>query len=96
MKSDEPVGAKGTISVVNAVKDCLQESRRSDRRERLDKSAKNWDLYLGHQNFDNKQEGQSCEFLPKTAQATEQFAGFVERALTKYQNPYNIDLPCRS
>jgi hypothetical protein len=46
----------------------LRESREQAedaRRDRMEKNARNMDAFMDRQDFSDKQEGQSAEFLPK-------------------------------
>jgi len=54
------------------------------RRSRIRQNERNLDAYLSHQDFSDKIEGQSAEFLPKTLLAVEQFTAFAKRALTDF------------
>lgn len=90
---DQPIGSDAELTVINAVNQYIAESRESERKRRLEKSKRNWNLYLGIQDFGYKQDGQSQEFIPKTAEAVEQFVGFIEKALGKFEDWYRLDIP---
>ena len=54
------------------------------REPRLKRNSRNWDAFLGLQDWSHKRPGQSKEFLPEVAMAKEQVSAFVKRALTAF------------
>lgn len=79
---DKPVDDQG-LTVIRVVRECKRESDDA-RRSRLHRNKKNMDAYMGIQDFSDKIEGQSTEFLPKISMAAEQLSAFVKRALTQF------------
>jgi hypothetical protein len=79
------------LTVINAVKEYFNEAERA-KRSRMHRNKVNKGAYLGLQNWDHKNPGQSKEFLPKTPVAVEQLAGFVKRALTQFGQWYEVEL----
>ena len=75
-----------TIRIVNA---CLRESQEGKRR-RLELNRINRDAYHNQQDWSHKIEGQSKEFLPKTAETVEQFAAFLKRGLTQFGDWFSV------
>lgn len=88
---DQKVKGKDSDGVISIVNECRLEAEEA-RRDRMDKNDKNWDAYLGRQDFSHKQEGQSAEFLPKTAVAIEQMAALVKRGLVQFGPFYDVQL----
>lgn len=87
---DETMG-KAELGVIDAVNQMRLEAE-DGRRTRMDKNEKNWDAYLGRQDFSHKQEGQSAEFLPKTAVAIEQMSALVKRGMIQFGPFYEPEL----
>jgi len=90
---DIPVTSKGSndLTVLNAIRVFKDEARRS-RITRLKRNRENRHAYMGIQDWDHKNKGQSREFLPKTPVAVEQFTGFIKRALTQFGAYYDVEL----
>lgn len=75
---------------------CIQESKKEAEAAKLNRlvlNKQNFDCYLGAQNFAYKQAGQSREFLPKLAVATEQFSAFIKNGLVSFGNWFSVDTP---
>lgn len=79
------------VSVIQAINACRHESEMA-RRDREVQGDKNWQLYLGKQDYSHKQEGQSQEFLPKVPVAVEQMSALVKRALVQFGNYFSVDV----
>ena len=79
------------FSVVRAVRQYKTESEDA-RRSRVVTADRNWDAYLGKQDWSHKQEGQSTEFLPKVPVSVEQLAALVKRGMVQFGNYYSIDV----
>jgi hypothetical protein len=77
-------------TILRATREYIREAD-SARRERLDHDQRNWDAFLGKQDFSHKLPGQSQEVLPKVAVSVEQFAAFVKRALVQFGSWFSID-----
>lgn len=88
-QNDEEVepGGYGVIEVINQYR---HESEMA-RRDREFKGDKNWNLYLGHQDWSHKLEGQSKEFLPKVPVSVEQLTSLIKRALVQFGNYFSVD-----
>jgi hypothetical protein len=76
------------LTILNAVRD-FRDKARDARRTRLKKNRRNREAFMGLQDFSYKIEGQSTEFLPKTATAVEQFVSFVKKAMTQFGAYYD-------
>lgn len=77
-KDDNEVNS--TDPIVQSVVNCYQEAKHS-KLERMIKNAMNYNCYHLKQDWSHKNKGQSKEFLPKTAIATEQLTSFIQQAL---------------
>jgi len=78
---------------------CIREAKREAadaKRDRIKLNKQNFNTYLGVQDFGYKQAGQSREFLPKLAVATEQFSSFIKQGLVAYGNWFSVDVPPHS
>lgn len=95
---DIPVGGGGPGSDLTLLTALRAYKREGDdaKRTRMQKSRENMNAYLSIQDWSYKTEGQSREFLPKTAVAVEQFVGFVKRSLTQFGSYYDVELPLGS
>ena len=62
-----------------------------DLRMRLNRQ--NRAVYDGRQDFDDKIEGQSKEFIPLTMNAVEQFSAFIRRSVTQQGSYFQVTLP---
>lgn len=81
MSGDESVAPYDTLSVVQAVLACMDESEEA-RRQRDELNQINFDAYHCRQDNSGKMKGQSREFLPKTPMALEQFAAFIRKGVS--------------
>ena len=79
------------IGVIEAINQCRRESEDA-RRDRERKGQKNWDMYLGKQDFSHKQAGQSHEFLPKVPISVEQLASIVKRSLVQFGKYFSAEV----
>ena len=79
------------IGVIEAINQYRQESADA-RRDRDWKGDRNWDMYLGKQDWSHKQPGQSQEFLPKVPVSVEQLAALVKRALVQFGKYFSVDV----
>jgi len=89
--SDEPVGDNDSLTILQAVRSCFNEAEEA-KRSRLEKNRINRDVYFGRQDWSDKQEGQSTEFLPKVSTSVEQMCAFIKRGLIKFGDWYSVDL----
>ncbi len=80
---DRPVAQGADLSVSTVFDSCFMEADRA-KQSRMNRNKVNQAAYLNLQNWDHKADGQSREFVPKTAAALEQFTGFAKRALTQF------------
>ena len=88
---DVPVAKHDSLTVINVIKQCMDEAKRSkSRRDLLDEQ--NWDAYHGRSMNNNKVDGQSDEFIPKVAQALEQIAASIKRGLVAFGNYFDVTL----
>ena len=78
------------LAVVKTIADYRREAEQA-RKRRLDLSRRNMDAYMGVQDWRHKIAGQSTEFLPRVATATEQFAAFIKRSLTQFGEWYSVE-----
>jgi hypothetical protein len=88
---DRPVKAKDDVTLLNALRSCKHEALNA-RRSRMHKNRDNRRAYLGLQDWGHKKKGQSKEFLPKTAEAVEQFVAFVKKGLTGFGDYFDVEL----
>ena len=88
---DIPVRKSDDLSVINAVMQARHEAWRA-KQTRMKKNEQNIAAFLSEQDWSHKTEGQSREFLPKTAVAVEQFAAFIKRALIQFGSWYEVEL----
>ena len=88
---DAPVSSTSDLTILNATRGYKTEAEDA-RRTRMKQNAENRRAYMGQQDWSHKTKGQSTEFLPKTAEAVDQFVGFIKRALTQYGAYYNVEL----
>ena len=88
---DRPVSPEGDLTVIQAIRACKREAEAAVR-TRTQKTRQNFQAYLGEQDWSHKQDGQSTEFLPKTAIAVEQFAQFIKRALSQFGDWFSVDV----
>jgi hypothetical protein len=76
------------IDAVRRLRDEANEARQS----RLSQNRRNRDIFLGRQDFSNKIEGQSRNFLPKMSVAVEQMCAFVKRGLVMLGSWYTVEV----
>ncbi len=86
---DRPVD--DTMSVIQAIRQYRDESEDA-RRTRIHNADRNWDAFLGRQDWSHKQAGQSTEFLPKVPVSVEQIAAMIKRGLIQFGNYFSIDV----
>lgn len=79
------------LSVITAINQCRRESE-SARMSRMSRNDRNWDTYLGRQDFSHKQSGQSAEFLPKVPVSVEQMAALIKRGMIQFGDYFSIDV----
>ena len=87
-----PPQSNNDAEIIKIVGECRREAEEA-RRSRIATNKRNWEMYYGHQDWSDKQEGQSTEFLPKVAGAVEQFSAFTKRALTQFGDWFSVDVP---
>jgi hypothetical protein len=87
-ENDEQID--GGVTVIQAINQYRKESADA-RRDREIKGDKNWQMYLGRQDFSHKQEGQSAEFLPKVPISVEQLAVMVKRSLVQFGHYFSVE-----
>ena len=90
-EGDQPVADFDTMTVIDAVIACKNESEEA-RAERDRRNKINYDVAHCRQNTSNKVEGQSTEFLPKTAMAAEQLRAFIKNGLVAFGNWFQVEL----
>ena len=59
---------------------------------RMAKDEINFEAYLNKQDFSNKVEGQSTEFIPKVSEAVETLSAFIKRALVAFGDWFEVEL----
>lgn len=74
------------INIYNSYRKEADEARRN----RLEQNKINFNCYHLRQNYDDKQRGQSQEFLPRMAMAVEQSANFMQQGLVDIGDWYRI------
>lgn len=75
--------------VVQSVVNCYTEAKHS-KLERMIKNSTNFNCYHLKQDWSHKMKGQSKEFLPKQAIATEQLTSFIQQALLDINKWFEI------
>jgi len=88
---DEKVAPDTSLSVIQAVRACFNEADDA-KVDRLLQNRINRDAFFGRQDWSQKQDGQSTEFIPKTATSVEQLSAFIKRGLMKFGDWYSVDL----
>lgn len=76
--------------LVNVLSECLEESRQG-RFFRDELSDRNWDMYMGKQDFSDKIDGQSTEFIPKVTTAVEQLGSFIKKGLHTSEKFFDVE-----
>lgn len=76
--------------LLSALKTAKQESTQA-RFDRIHQNRMNFDMYNLRQDWGYKIKGQSREFLPKVAMATEQNANFIQQGLVDVGEWFNVD-----
>ena len=79
------------LSIISAINEYRIESEDA-RRTRRWKNDRNWDAFLGKQDWRHKQEGQSTEFLPKVPVSVEQLAALVKRGMIQFGDWFSIEV----
>lgn len=79
------------LQIVKIVLENLNESQEF-KRPRIAANRVNREAYNNKQDWTHKVEGQSREFIPKTAETVEQFAAFLHRGLTQYGDWFSVDV----
>jgi hypothetical protein len=90
-RDDPPVVQGASLTVMTALREYKAEAQKA-RVPRLRQNKRNWDAFMGMQDWSHKQKGQSKEFLPKIAMAAEQIGAFIERGLTDFGDWFSVDL----
>ncbi len=76
--------------VINAVLAFKKEAHKA-KEKRIRKNNRNRQAYENLQDWSDKMEGQSTEFLPKTAETVDQFAAFIKRALVQFGDWFSVE-----
>ena len=76
--------------IVDAVMEMKRESRES-KWDRMKQNKLNWDLFHGRGKFSHKQEGQSTEFLHKSALAAEQITALFKQSLMNFDKWIKVE-----
>lgn len=84
-------GGGGDFGVISAIQRFRQESDDA-RRSRVTQGDRNWETYLGKQDWSHKQEGQSSEFLPKVAVSTEQLTALIKRGMIQFGDYFSVEI----
>lgn len=90
LEFDEEIDADG-LTVIQAVDECFREADEA-KWERMRRNRVNRDVFLGRQDYSNKMEGQSSEFLPKVPVSVEQMAAFVKKGLIQYGSWFSVEV----
>lgn len=80
----------GTTTVIDTVREYKREAREA-RRNRDKLNRRNEQAFFAEQDWSDKIEGQSTEFLPLTSETVEQLAAFVKRGLTEFGNWFSVE-----
>jgi hypothetical protein len=80
----------GDKEIVQIIQDYRAEATLA-RKSRIGKNLRNVEAYLGQQDYSEKLDGQSQEFIPKVSNATEQFAAFVQRGIVQFGSWFDIE-----
>lgn len=81
-------GGGGVISMINQFRKESDEARR----QVIARADRNWQTFLGKQDFSHKQEGQSAEFLPKVPVSAEQLAALIKRGMVQFGDYFSVDI----
>ena len=65
----------------------------SERMERMRLNEMNRQAFMEKQDFSDKLDGMSQEFLPETWRTCEQFAAFIKKGLVAFDDWFSIDMP---
>jgi hypothetical protein len=87
---DAPISQGSDLTILNVSRQYKTEAVEA-RRDRIVQNKRNRDAYMGIQDWSDKIEGQSTEFLPKVAMAAEQFSAFIKRALTQFGDWFSVE-----
>lgn len=87
---DEEISPDAGVTIVKSVLAFKHESHAA-RLDRLSKNRRNRELYLGRQDYSEKQNSQSQEFIPKMPMAVEQMTAFVKRALVQFGDWFKVE-----
>lgn len=79
------------LTVVNAITEYRLEADRA-RQDRMAKNKRNRAAMVGEQDWSHKVEGQSSEFIPKTASSLEQFSAFIKRGMVQFGDWFSVDM----
>lgn len=91
MHGEEPEAEITDTETIQWIMECRREAYDA-RRTRMRQNNINRDAYMGIQDWSHKQKGQSCEFLPKTAVAAEQFEAFIKKSLIQFGDWFSVDV----
>jgi hypothetical protein len=89
--SDMPVSSDSDLTIIEQIKRCRNEADEA-KRDRLWRNKINRDIYLGRQDWEHKEDGQSTEFLPKMAVSVEQMCSFIKKGLVRLGDYFTIHL----
>ncbi len=87
VKSQTSPAEGSDLAIVRQVNEARVEADDA-RRDRMEQNKINFDAYNERQDWSEKIEGQSTEFLPKTHLAVETFTAFIKKGLVDSQNWY--------
>ena len=89
--ADEPVSSDSDLTIITEIRRCRLEAEEA-KRDRLWRNKINRDIYLGRQDWEHKEDGQSTEFLPKMAVSVEQMCSFIKKGLVRLGDYFTITL----
>lgn len=81
-------GGGGVIGAINQYRNESDQARRGI----ITRAGRNWQTFLGKQDFSHKQEGQSAEFLPKVPVSVEQLAALIKRGMVQFGDYFSVDI----
>jgi len=84
-------GGGGVVSTIHRFRQASEDARR----QRVVQGDRNWQTYLGRQDFSHKQEGQSQEVLPKVPVSVEQLAALIKRGMVSFGDYFSIEVDPR-
>ena len=89
MASADPIRNERRLEIIKTSQAYFHEAKEA-RKERIRRNRYNREAYEGNQDFSQKIEGQSREFLPKTSVTAEQFSAFIKKGLVQFGDWFSV------